>query len=329
MAKIWEVDFTSFSGVYPVDNIDNVPAVAVYGTVQQADPLPEFNLRPGIKLDPNATRDGYVFDRESAYIDCKGNYSGNYTTRSFVCWFRLYDLAGPTGVSTVTGLYCEGNAFSDGRTGLFLYKTSADNHRIRYYVNGSQRKEVPTFNVYEDTWHCAVLTVNKGTPVAKLYLDGNYFGETQYVPDNSYAAAGDLETLIGLPVNSYEPPVHLGYVATYSEELSHAAISGIYESFLVDSISGDDPPFTISGTVYDNRDYPVDSSPIYIIDTNSNTIVDHSITTSSGTYQSYIPYSGDFVLVSPNTPPAIGARAVTFSASGVAGSGTITFYDGS
>jgi len=329
MVKIWEVDFTSFSGTYPVDNIDNIPAVDVLGTVQSVTTLPDFSYRPGISLNANTTRDGYVFDRESEYVGCKGNYSGSYTTRSFICWFNLYDNAGTTGNNGVTGLYCENGGVSGANTGLFLYKTSFDNHRIRFYVNNTMVIEVPTGNIDLDTWHCAVLTVNKGTPIAKLYLDGVYINQTSTVPDNAYSGGTDLETLLGLPVSFYEPPVKMGYIATYSEELSPTSISGIYDTFLVDSLAGDDPAFVISGTVYDTRDLPASGTSVYLINTSDNELADIQVTSSGGDYTTYIPFSGDYILVSANNTPSVGARALSLTASGVAGSGTITFYDGS
>ena len=89
MFKIWEIDFTSFSGIYPVDNINNIPAVGAPSSVDTVNPLPGFTVRSGISISPNGNYQAYSFDSGSSYTGCSGNFSGPYTVRSFVCWFYL------------------------------------------------------------------------------------------------------------------------------------------------------------------------------------------------------------------------------------------------
>ena len=51
MSKIWEIDFTSFSGSSALDNVGTQDLTVVSGTIKKVQPLSQFNFRPGIEFN--------------------------------------------------------------------------------------------------------------------------------------------------------------------------------------------------------------------------------------------------------------------------------------
>jgi hypothetical protein len=347
MAKIWEIDFTKCSGTagagtygastvnfgYLQDNINDIPALQHGGAAQEVDPLPQFTTRSGIKHN-TGTYSSIVFDtghstytwkrtNDPAPLNINGNFSGVYTRRSFVVWFYLHGSA-ETGTN---GLYGENDSSTSPRAGFFMYNGS----QFRCYANSSNIISSSFGDLQQGTWHCGVITIDRAEPKTRLYLDGELVGSSSTVHGaTSLLATSPYAYLqIGDINGSREANVTYGYLATYDEKLSPASISGIYETFLIDSVTGDDPAFSVSGTVFDVRDLAISGAPVYLINTDDDSIAHITTTSGDGSYVTHIPFAGDYVLVTANDPPAIGARALSLSASGVAGSGSITFYDGS
>jgi hypothetical protein len=320
MVKIWEIDFTNFSGTgndEPQDNVGTGHLNLVTGTPAKVSPLPQFNNRPGVRFEETQPHQGYQVDGSDA--DSVARFQGSYTPtqqRSFVMWFYPHGVTESTAAHQPIWLGRKSSgAFSSGfsvtTSGTFNFW--ADVHTERYETSA----------IGLNTWHLAVMTVDRGSSETVYYFDGSpvYSGSTLPPLSLDNCWIGELGT-------TWEPEVSLGYVATYDHILSEASVSGIYSTFLIDSLSGDDPAFTLSGTVRDSSGTSVSGAPLYLINVSDNQLYETSESSTSGTYSINVPYSGDYVLATANVVPNIGARALSLTASGVAGSGSITFHDG-
>lgn len=325
MTKIWECDFTGITGSYPIpayDNVGNQDLTQGWfqnGAAAKISPLPGFNFRPGVKVDNDNQAQYYNYsDSHTFNAYFSDPYSGT-GTRSFVMWVYFVNQ----GTDTFSFIWGEGRFWEwpndgIGRNNRLISLRGASNHHVTYTI--------PTSGF--PGWHSIIATVDRNTPVAELWVDGVSRGTTTG-GFSTTSGGSQWRGLIGNWDSSHEGDMQIGYCATYDHILTSGEISAIHSSFLVDAVSAH-APGQVSGVVFDESNQPISGADVFLLHNgNPYEIVDHAYTTSSGYYELGVPWYGDFTLVSSNPPDTQGARAVSFTLSGVSGSGTIIWHDGS
>lgn len=318
MVKIWEVDFTVFSGGgsnEPQDNVGTEHLSTVIGTPVQLSTVGGFTNRPGIRFERNNVDQRY--ELHTAGVN-NGKFRNAYSPtskRSFVLWCYKPSNTRDDDLSMIWGDH-NSNTYRNG----FYINTS---NQFEFYVASTSRYTSATQGTGE--WHMLGMTVDRTISETVLYYQGEQVASGSYVP--STTEGGSYECEIGDTFQTREPNLDLGLVATYDHILSPTSMSGIYESFLIDSATGEDPIFTLSGTVYDIADSAVSGAPVALYHIEDNEVYERVNADGNGDYTLHIPFAGDYVVFTSSIPPNKGARAVSLSASGVAGSGTVTFYD--
>ncbi|RKZ82104.1 MAG: hypothetical protein DRQ39_11135 [Gammaproteobacteria bacterium] len=317
MAKIWEVDFTSFSGGgsdEPQDSVGSQHLSTVVGTPTKLTTLGGMSFRPGIRFDIDNSDQGYELHTAGATNGRFRNAYSPSSKRSFVLWCYKPSNSRDSDLSMIWGDHTSNN-YRDG----FYINTS---NQFEMYVDSSSRYTSATQGVGD--WHMLSMTVDRTVPQTVLYYQGSVVASGTYVPSTSTAG---VSTEIGDTFQTREPGMDLGLVSSYDHIVSPTSMLGIYESFLIDSPGGEDPIFTLSGTVFDPTNVAVSGAPVALYSVADNEIYQRVDADSNGDYTIHIPFAGDFVLMTSSIPPKTGARALSLSASGTAGSGTVTFYD--
>ena len=315
MVKIWEVDFTSFSGTQPQDNIGTQHLSSVVGAPPTLSTIGGLSNRPGVRFPLNNVLNRYDIVGSSAH---NAKFENDYfptSKRSFVMWCYKSDDSRDTSGE----IWMDKNSF----TRMNGFQILNDNS-FRFRVGGLSRYTTATQS--GSGWHMLAITVDRTISETNIYYQGEWVASGTYVPAASEgpfygAGIGDFDS-------NTECNLDLGLCTTYDNVLSPASISGLYETFLIDSLAGEDPAFVISGTLYDPILTPISGAPIYLINVNDDEIYSKSVSASGGYYEIDIPFAGDYLLATTNFTVSSGARAVGLTASGVAGSGSITFHDG-
>lgn len=302
MVKIWEVDFTNFSGVSDVlyDNV-GTEHLTVYTGIVKSDPLPGFTYRPGIAMNNNATVQNYDLKLSSA---ANAFWSDTYTQRSFVMWAYLTDL-------TDTGLWDD--AFD---TGIWAdYATSGDNapregfirdsvsNNIMLKVNGTDVGQ--TSPIHLPGWHLFVATVDKTAAQTRFYVDAVQVYSGSSLPSNTLGG----QSLLGENKTTGEGTYQLAYCATYNNVLTPAEVTSIYNTYLKDSPTGSAPYQTLTGTLYGLDSETLSGASAYLIHEDTKRLVYYTTTGSGGIFTMDVPYSGSYTLVTTSTPAA-GTRAI-------------------
>jgi len=320
MAKIWEVDFTVFSGAsdVAVDNVGTQDLITPTGTVgmTKVSPLPGFLFRPGLSFPRVGTGVRYEI---TASDSVNAIFSDSYNQRSFVCFY--YASGSAWGSSAPLWADFVGSTFYEGwKGGSSSLAVELGNSTVGTYPNSF---------ITTSGWKLAVITVDKLSTASHIYgrseADDYNSGLISQVPFTSATRT----TRIGASSTSKEMKGSLGYVATYDNILTSGTVDNIWNTFLTDSLIGN-PPAVVSGIVYDDSEVAVSGADVFLVYNSDLTIgfAGYDVTTSSGTYEIDVPLFGDYTLASSN-PPNDGARAVSFTLSGTPGSGSITFHDGS
>lgn len=313
MSKIWEVDFTSFSGTSELayDNVGTQHLLTYYN-IEKVDPLPEFSYRPGITFSIGSSSARYYDLTTPVDSNAFWRRSASYTSRSFVLWVYL-----PGGVPN-------SSYYDSAEVPLWVATTTTTTHTDGFLVYGGQtgtaRLKINT-NVIDGGslsagWHLLVATIDVSGNISKFYIDGQYIGSYSGIPS---ATAATYE-IIGQRATSAEGTFSLGYVATYDHILSLSEVVALYNTFLVDSISGDDPYQTFSGTVFGLDGEIVEGSKLYLINTDTDLLVSSDVSTESGIYSLVVPTSGNYVVISVD-PPYGGSRSFPM----IAASGGVYF----
>lgn len=318
MVKIWEIDFTVFSGVgnnEPQDNVGTQHLTSVVGTPVKIPTIGGLTNRPGIRFQINNSDQRYEIS--TAGINA-GKFKNSYaptSKRSFVTWIYVPSTSRDGSDAMIWG-DDNSNAYRSG----FVINTS---NEIDYYVSSSVRYSSPT--VTAGSWHMLAMTVDRTLPKTTIYYQGLEVASGTYVPSTTEGFG--YRSSIGDTFQTQEPGVDVALIQVYDHILSSGSVAGLYESFILDSAGGEDPIFTLSGTVYDPADTPVSGAPVALYHVEDNEVYERVNSDGNGDYTLHIPFAGDYIIFTSSTPPNKGARAVSVSASGVAGSGTVTFYD--
>ena len=112
MSKIWEVDFTSFSGSSNVlyDMVGSNHLTVFNGTMNKQDPLIGFDNRRGVYFSVNGSAQKYVLYESGIINITEARFTASYSYRSFVLWIR------PVGLGSGTSYW---EFVSGGRNGVW------------------------------------------------------------------------------------------------------------------------------------------------------------------------------------------------------------------
>ena len=317
MAKIWEVDYTVFSGASNIA-LDNIAGNDLVNNTNiiQISTLPGFNFRGGVDF-PNSGGTNY-YGGNGTGLPSVARWRDPFTgtsKRSFVMWVYLQQ-EGTDGSTYMWGGGSSSTFPTDGfmRTNRLV--------TLRRGGGSGPGQEIPSIEI--PGWHSIISTVDRIGVDAKLYIDGSLVGST----GGTFSSSPSSNSLIGHSNSGQESDMKLGYTATYDHVLTPTEVSGIHASFLSDTIVAQ-PIASLSGTVHGLQNQTISGADVFLVYNDSPfQLVDYSTTDFGGFYEIDVPYFGDFTLVSSHPPDVPGARAVSLTVSGIPGSGTITFHDG-
>lgn len=309
MALIWEIDFTSFSGMSDValDNIGSQNLTQSSGIVK-IPTVHGYTLRPGVAFTNNSVTQCYGVRSSSALNGC---FNGSFLYRSFALWFYVGENTNNFTFwdNTLVSLWAEWNG-TLGSAGFFNNGGS-----LQYRYNTSSNH---TIGVVGANWHLLVSTCNKVTLESTLWLDGVLVNSSSAITDT---AGGTYDCIIGDRDATREGTWQVGLAQTYDHILSSGEIQAMYSSFLKDSVIGNSDPYqSFSGTLYGLDGLTVSGAKHFSLYNPLNEIVHSGQTTDSGTFLVELPYSGEYSVLFTSTPSA-GGRIV----SAIANSGGVYF----
>jgi len=307
MPKIWEVDFTSFSGATDVayDNVGSQHLTVSSGIVKVA-PLTNYAFRPGVAFTNNTVKQAYAVRGSNALNGC---FRQTFNQRSFVTavYFNgavfsntaFYDSSGD---STI---WAEGASQASISAGFVISQNVAPQSLVFKYSSASF---LDTGLTSLSGWNILTATIDRIAIETRFYLNKTLVGMVAQVPDtvNTDCIVGDFG------VNN-EGTFQVGLVSTYDTILSPTEINAIVDTGLKDTLVGNTPFQTFSGTLYGNTGNAVSGAKIYAIYDGLTTVASSGSTTSSGTYDLNLPYSGAYTVVFTSSPSA-GSRSVNVNA---------------
>lgn len=309
MVKIWEVNFTNFSGVSNVafDEVGSQHLVTSSGIVKES-PMPGFTYRPGILFSNNSTQQAYPLRTAGITNAC---FAQAYNRRSFVMWIYL-----ASAVNNAT-FFDTGNAIS------FWGEWSGSTWNDGFGKNTSQivvrvaGSEFSTGSASSAGWHLFILTVDKLLLSTNFYYDNSLIASTTNIPSNT---PGTADCYLGDSLSTREGTYEIGLCSVYDHILTAQERQAIWDTFLKDQavIVGQTGFQSFSGTLYGSNGTPQSGAKHYLIYEPTGFIVSSGSTSSSGTYQIDLPYSGAYTAMFTNTPSA-GSRSfpVIATATGV------------
>lgn len=317
MTKIWEVDFTSYSGasVVALDNVGTQHLVTSTGIVKAS--LQEFALRSGVSFTRNSTQQYYGLN--SAGVT-NALWKSSYTQRSFVMWSWVRDPYNNTywdDSSSFQNLiwagYTSGGNVADGFGVRPNNGASPGSATAALVLNGGT---IYTAGTVTEGWHLWVCTIDKGAIQSKFYFDGELITT---LPDQPSTSASTSDTRIGDKSNSFEGTYQLGYMATYDHILTQSEVTTIYNTFLKDAPSGT-PYNSFSGTVFGLNNLPISGCQVYLLNTDINRLEYITSTNGSGAYQVQVSSSGNYLLTTSSGLLG-GSQSITLTST----SGGVTF----
>lgn len=321
MSQLVEFDFCRFASAGSMHTYDNLNEKVLNShwfengaAAVKVNPLPGFNFRPGVKVEWDNYAQYWEYASASPVI-YELFWSTSYNQRSFVMWVYLTSKD----VESICYVWGDGSSSSYPSDGF----CRRDN-QIVVRIGNSDRitKDITSDSL--PRWYCLIATIDQNVPETKFYVDNSLVGTYAGSPGTTHYSRNRIGS-----TNSNEGDMMVGYASTYDHILTSGERQGIQDAFLVDSAVGNLDMPVISGYVYDTDRNTISGADVFLIYNDSPyQLVDYYTATSSGTYSMRVPYFGDFTLVSSN-PPNEGARAVSFTLSGVPGSGTIAWHDGS
>jgi len=316
--KIWEVDFTSFSGGSNVlyDKVGSQPLTIFSGTSTPVA-IPGFNNRQGLYFSNNNALQSYVIHGPGVPSVPNAQLRTPYDQRSFVLWIypvNMYNSTYWDNANKVNGIWGAYDTTPTAQDGIFAMNYAAGNfYSIQAKINSGDY--IDSSGPLTNNWHCVVLTVDRLSNNTKLYIDTVLIDSAAATPSSGSAAyefIGDYNT-------ANEGSYYLGQATTYSGVLSPAEITSIYNTFLADSVVGSTYYQTFSGHVYGIDGSAASGIPVCAYYPNLNSVVHSTLTSGDGSYQVILPYSGTYTVFAASG--SVGAVAIPV----VAASGGVYF----
>jgi len=318
MVKIWEVDFTSFSGATntALDNIGDQHLTSHTG-IQKISTVAGFSFRPGLTWGAGGAANYYDLVAGS---NERASWNSNYNPtqkRSFVMWFYSRGIV-PEDGATLWGSADDGSLTAEN--GFITGPSSTYDEDLYYAYNNGSDVSIAENLFLSTGWHCAVATIDRTNGEQRVYVDNSLAFWTNNFSD--LPSTSNFKSRLGDFDSSREISMQLGYVATYDHILYPPEVAEIYERFMFDSAAGETPLHVISGFVYDLNNNPAVGNRVYLIRESSNYIEYYTTTNGAGYYEVPISYSGNYTLIGTNSPNlGAGGRAQPLLAT----AGGITF----
>lgn len=300
MTKIWQTDFTTFSGVTNVlyDLVGTQHLSITSGTLNKVDPLIGFSNRKGMYFSNNGNIQQYVLYAPDGSINLtNARFTAPYTTRSFVLWIYTYTMGNITYWDNTTNTI---NLWGSYNTGARVdYGLVSPPLGAGIAVLNNQTIFLGSTVALTTGWHCAVVTINRTSPQTKLYIDKYLVGTSTTVVASGSPTVGEV---IGDTGGSNEGTFYLGEATTYDHILSQAEVNTIYDTFMVDSITGPANYQTFSGYVYGLNNQVVSGAALTTYHKDTSQVVHETTTSSNGYFQIILPYSGTYVVTADQAP---------------------------
>jgi len=313
MVKIWEVDFTRFSGSTAVayDNIGSQDLVNPTNIVRNTA-LPDLTVRSGVTFSGKTGANAQFYLLQAAPPVNNAYWRTPAATRSWAIWY--YQVA---------ELNTNANWDSTGGGGYIWVSNSSDANTVDngFYAAGSPGAIRCGFgsqilDSFSDpgpnNWHLLAATLDRNINQVKFYVDGVRVASGTGATFMPATGTGN-EQCIGYRSTSRQGNFLLGQAMTFDHVLSDAEVQTMYNTFLVDSSAGNDPYQTFSGTVFGLGGLPASGASIYLIHQDTGKIEFSTSSSGDGSYQVIVPYSGSYTLVSTLTPSG-GSRSFPMSA---------------
>lgn len=298
MSKIWEVNFTNFSGVSDVayDEIGTQHLTTSSGVVK-VSPLPNLSFRPGVAFTNDSVHQAFGARSAGAVNAC---FNESFSQRSWVMWVYLAGaLSNATyfdsGAHSFWGEWSSTTwlaGIGKGTTGL-----------PRCVPSSGQSIEGST--TLQAGWHLFIHTCDKIMLETNFYIDNVFIGSSTFVTSNT---AGTSDCYIGERDATREGTYQIGLCSVYDHILTANERQALYDTFLKDSAIGSTPYQSFSGTLFGLDGFEVPGAVHYSIYQPTSAVVHSGVTSSSGTYEVDLPYSGSYTVVFTNTPSG-GSRA--------------------
>lgn len=299
MVKIWQTDFTSFSGVTDVlyDLVGTQHLTVTSGTINKQDPLLDFNYRKGVYFSANADIQRYVLYGGGTIDLTNARMTASYNYRSFVLWLYTYNMGNATYWETTANKINIWGSYNAGARVDYGICATSNGNGIEV-LNNLVSILSYTSNL-SNGWHCIVVTVDRIIPQMKLYIDTTLIGTSATTITANTPTVGEV---IGDSGGSNEGSFYVGEATTYDHILNQTEIDNIYNTFLVDSIVGSDPYQTFSGYVYGLNNQVVSGASVVAYHRETESIVHITETNVSGYFSLDLPYSGTYVVIAEEAP---------------------------
>jgi len=309
MSKIWEIDFTSFSGSSALDNIGNQDLTVTSGSVKTVKPLSQFNFRSGVEFNVNSSMEAYNLTAASATNTFISHSYGVSNQRSFVMWFLR------NGTPAVSGtLWANADSpYTSTKNGIAW---GANPSGIEVIIEDDIIYTSPTISA--NTWYLSTLVVDRSSNKVEFYLNKDKVAYSGVLPSSGQA---DLE-VIGELSSSLEGEYQLAYTSTYDHALSSTEVGLIYDSYLEDTYN----PYyfkQVIGAVYDDEGSALSGANVLLYDHYELEVVDQAVSEAGGLYKLHAPKAGNFSIYSTKSGTSGGAAcSITITSSG-----SVIYYD--
>jgi hypothetical protein len=299
MVKIWEIDFTSFSGSSNIlyDQVGNGDLTVYNGTINKQEPLSGFNHRRGVYFSNNNDQQQYVLYEPSIISIEEARFSATYNRRSFALWIYTEGMGNSSywdSSSNRLNIWGYNNAVGRVDAGIGASSLGDGIGIIR-----NQTLLIQSFSLLENGWHLIVVTIDRLAPQTRLYIDNELIGTSTSIIE---ATTPTVSEVIGDTGTGNEGSFYLGNAATYDHILSEAEISTMYNTFLVDSEVGPHYYQAFSGYVYGPTGSKVSGAKVLAIHKDLNKVVHSETSNSSGYYEIILPYSGTYTIIAEDGP---------------------------
>lgn len=296
MVKTAEIDFTSFSGGVPIDNISSTTlGGTVEGTPTIVPTMPGFTYRPGVYFPIDDVVDRYIFDVNTVGGESLKIASSYVPTsqRSLVFWYYCYSSAHDGGA---TNYIWGGDAsgFAIHSDGLYFVR---DSTVIYTAASGTAVG-----------WHNAVVTMDRVGNEYRCYFDGSPVYNDTTMAALTYSG---LNPAIGHPTTVRESDTGVGYVASYDHILSPTDVAVLYTNFLLDS-ANPYPFVQMVGVVRDVNETVISGANVLVYDHSVHQVVEETLSESNGVYTVNFPNPGEFsIYTTKSGTPGGRASALT------------------
>lgn len=287
MAKIWEVNYTVFSGVSNVafDAVGTQHLTSETGIIKTATPLPDLSIRKGVSFVVDNTIQFY--NLTSGSVTNAQYRSGWSSARSYVCWIYNKDnLMSGWDSNADDSIWAAVDASDVVLDGFFV--EAVTNKKLAAKINGTSYHSA----VDSQGWHLMVLTVDKGATQSKFYVDNVLVQSVAAV----VGVAAPSAEVIGSRLTTKEGNFYLGYTATYDEILTSGQINTIYNTFLKDTNALGNAINTLSGTLYNTPGVTVSGAYLYAIHQDTGKVESSGVSSGNGEFALELPFSGGYAI---------------------------------